>query len=200
MPKPYIPNDKWSKKAAAEGYRARSVYKLKELDEKFRLLHSGMTVVDLGAAPGSWLQYVVEKVHPQRGDTSPHCGKVIGIDLQEIEPIEGVDTFKADITDADALSSILPENIGLIISDLAPKTSGRKDIDQWKSIELSQAVLNVARDRLKPGGKCVMKVLRGEDFDEFIRDCKQEFQDVTTFCAKASRDRSREIYVIVVKH
>ena len=189
MPKPYTPNDKWSRKATEEGYRARSVYKLIEIDEKFRLLHTGMTVVDLGAAPGSWLQYVVQKVGSK--------GTAIGVDLTEIEPIEGADTFVADITDKDALDSILPENFGLIISDLAPKTSGRKDIDQWKSIELSQSVLDVARDRLKPNGKCVMKILRGEDFDEFIRDCKEEFQNVITFSAKASRDRSREIYVIV---
>jgi 23S rRNA (uridine2552-2'-O)-methyltransferase len=190
MPKPYTPNDKWSQKATAEGYRARSVYKLIELDEKFRLIHPGMTVLDLGAAPGSWLQYTAQKVGPK--------GTVIGVDLTEIEPIEGAQTFVADITDNKALEKILPAHVGLILSDLAPKTSGIQDIDQWKSIELSQAVLAVARERLKPGGVCVIKVLRGADFDEFLRDAKKEWADVRTFSAKASRDRSKEIYVLLV--
>ncbi|MDP6562097.1 MAG: RlmE family RNA methyltransferase, partial [Candidatus Peribacteraceae bacterium] len=133
MPKRYTPNDKWSQKAAAEGYRARSVYKLMELDEKFRLIKPGMTILDLGAAPGSWSQYAAEILDGN--------GRVIAIDLTEIEPIEGVETHIADITDTKALDAILPEKVDLIISDLAPKTSGIKDIDQWKSVELSQTVL-----------------------------------------------------------
>ena len=197
MPKRYVPNDAWSRKAAAEGYRARSVYKLKELDEKYRLIKPGMTVLDLGAAPGSWSQYVSGKLKVENGKRN---GRIIAIDLQEIEPIEGVETIVADITDSSTLNSQLSTlNCDLILSDLAPKTSGRKDVDQWKSIELSQAVLSVARDRLQPGGRCVMKVLRGEDFDEFLRECKQEWSDVQTCIAKASRDRSREMYVIVRK-
>jgi 23S rRNA (uridine2552-2'-O)-methyltransferase len=191
MPKRYTPNDKWSQKAAAEGYRARSVYKLIELDERFRLIKPGMTVVDLGAAPGSWAQYISE--------VQDGSGRVIAIDLTEIEPIEGVETYVADITDTDALDRILPDQVGLIVSDLAPKTSGIGDIDQWKSIELSQAVVDVMRERLRSGGKCVMKVLRGADFDEFIRECKSEFAEVKTFQASASRDRSKEIYVIIKK-
>lgn len=192
MPKRYIPNDKWSQKAAAEGYRARSVYKLMELDEKFRLINPGMTVLDLGAAPGSWSQYAAEKVR-----NTKYEGRIIGVDLREIEPIDGVETHVADITDSEALEKILPEYVGLIISDLAPKTSGIADIDQWKSIELSQVVLDIARKHLKPKGTCVIKVLRGADFDEFIRECKAEWTEVKTFQARASRDRSKEIYVII---
>jgi len=136
MSKPYIPNDELSRKAKTEGYRARSVYKLKELDEKFNLIKPGMTVLDLGAAPGSWLQYAKEKVGAE--------GKIIGIDLQEIEPIDGVETIQADITqDID-----LP-NADLILSDLAPSTSGIKDVDQWKSIELNQSVEKIAGKLLK---------------------------------------------------
>ena len=188
MPKRYIPNDAWSRKAAEEGYRARSVYKLMELDEKFRLLKPGITVLDLGAAPGSWLQYVVKQVGAK--------GRVIGVDVQEIEPIEGVETHKADIMDTETLS-LLPDKIDLILSDLAPKTSGVKDVDQWKSIELSEAVVAIARDHLAHDGTCVLKVLRGGDFDDFLRDRKKEWRQVNTFSAKASRDRSREVYLIL---
>lgn len=191
MPKPYTPNDKWSQRAAEAGYRARSVYKLQELDEKFRLIRPGMRVLDLGAAPGSWLQYTAETLNGN--------GEAIGVDLQEIEPIEGVTTFVADITDTGAMKEILHGEVDLILSDLAPKTSGIKDVDQWKSIELSEAVVDVARKHLKPGGRCVLKILRGADFDPFLKECKQEWNDVKTFVAKASRDRSKEIYVILRK-
>ena len=184
MSKPYIPNDELSRKAKTEGYRARSVYKLKELDEKFNLIKPGMTVLDLGAAPGSWLQYAKEKVGAE--------GKIIGIDLQEIEPIDGVETIQADITqDID-----LP-NADLILSDLAPSTSGIKDVDQWKSIELNQSVEKIAGKLLKPGGVCVMKVFRGSDFDEFVRELKNKWKTVKTTTVKASRDRSKEIYVLI---
>lgn len=194
MPKRYIPNDSWSRKAAELGFRARSVFKLQELDEKYTLIKPGMTVADLGAAPGSWLQYVSGKLKVASGKCN---GRIIGIDLQEIEPIEGVETYVADITDTAVLQNILPKNADLILSDLAPKTSGIKDVDQWKSIELSQAVLEVARNHLKPGGRCIIKVLRGADFDEFLRECKAEWKAVQTCIPKACRDRSKEIYILV---
>tara|TARA_Y100000310_G_C20533578_1_gene739726 strand:+ start:426 stop:1034 length:609 start_codon:yes stop_codon:yes gene_type:complete len=196
MPKPYIPNDKWSRRAAEEGYRARSVYKLQELDERFRMLKSGMTVLDLGAAPGSWLQYVVEKIGPK--------GTAIGIDLQDMEPIEGTEhLYQADITDISAVEKILAKanetEVGAVISDLAPKTSGIKDVDQWRSVELSEAVVAVADRFLKPGGYCVMKVFRGADFDEFYGKLKNNWKQVKLQHTKASRDRSREVYIVMRK-
>lgn len=191
MSKRYIPNDKWSQKAAAEGFRARSVYKLEELDRKFHLLRTGMTVVDLGAAPGSWLQYSAKKVGQK--------GTVIGIDLQEIEPIEGVQTYVQDITDIDALQEKIPKFADLVLSDLAPKTSGIRDVDQWKSIELSQAVSETAHEILRPKGVCVIKVLRGADFDDFIAECKEKWRAVKILSVKASRERSNEIYVVLWK-
>ncbi|MDP7645567.1 MAG: RlmE family RNA methyltransferase [Candidatus Peribacteraceae bacterium] len=190
MPKRYQPNDQLSQQAKAEGYRARSVYKLKELDEKFNLIKPGMAVLDLGAAPGSWLQYAKERVGSE--------GKVIGIDLQEIEPIDGVETLQADITEPTLLTlPTIPKSIDLILSDLAPSTSGIKDVDQWKSIELNQAVEKIAEQTLKPGGVCVMKVFRGADFDEFVRELKNQWETVKTAQVKASRDRSREIYILI---
>lgn len=206
MPKRYTPNDNWSQKAVSEGFRARSVYKLQEIDEKFRLIKSGMKILDVGAAPGSWLQYVSGKLKVESGKLD---GIVVGLDLQEIEPIEGVDTYVCDITDDAAMKKVMDSYsildtqysilFDLIISDLAPKTSGVKDVDQWRSIELSQAVMHIAESYLRPGGICLMKILRGADFDEFLRDLKRNHRDVRTFIATASRDRSREIYVLVKK-
>jgi len=193
MPKAYTPNDKWSQKALCTGYRARSVYKLMELHERFRLLKPGMTVLDLGAAPGSWLQYSKEKLGPR--------GTLIGMDLEPIEPIEGVMTAVQDITDIEGVRRVLKkegiEHVDLILSDLAPATSGIKDVDQWKSIELSQAVLEVASAFLQNKGVCVLKVLRGADFDPFLKELKNTWKSVKTAQVKASRDRSKEIYVVL---
>ena len=196
MPKPYQPNDKWSQKAAAEGYRARSVYKLMELDTKFRLLKSGMSLLDCGAAPGSWLQYASQKIGPS--------GKAIGIDLTLIEPIaDNVHLYQADMMDPQAIKSILEQEkiqkFDLILSDIAPSTTGVKDVDQWRSIELTQSVLDIASQFLKPKGRCVMKVFRGGDFDDFLRELKREWLQVKVATAKASRDRSREVYVVCEK-
>lgn len=196
MPKPYIPNDKWSQKAAAEGYRARSVYKLMELDEKFRLLKPGMTVIDIGAAPGSWLQYTAEQIGPK--------GKLVGFDLQEIQPVApNVSLHVLDVNDQEMLQTILTREgvtaADLVLSDIAPSTSGVRDVDQWRSIELAQMVLAVAQKYLPAGGRCVVKVFRGADFDEFLGEIKRMWKQVKIATAKASRDRSREVYVVVTK-
>ncbi len=196
MPKPYIPNDKWSRKAAAEGYRARSAYKLMELDERFRLLQPGMMVLDFGAAPGSWLQYVSKKIGPR--------GMVIGFDLTHIEPVaENVITYKVDITDRAKVAEILRrhevEKADLVLSDIAPSTSGIKDIDQWRSIELTDAVLETARDFLKPGGRCAVKIFRGADFDEFLGKVRQHWKNIRLAKVEASRDRSKEVYMVMTR-
>lgn len=196
MPKPYQPNDAWSRKARSEGYRARSVYKLIQIDERYRMLRPGMTVLDCGSAPGSWLQYVSKKIGPR--------GKALGVDLQEIEPVaENVLLRRGDLTDAAAMDALLAEagmtKVDVVLSDIAPATSGIKDVDQWRSIELNQAVVTVAKKYLKPGGWCVLKVFRGADFDEFLRELKLKWRDVKTVHAAASRDRSFEIYVVMKK-
>jgi 23S rRNA (uridine2552-2'-O)-methyltransferase len=193
MAKPYIPNDKWSQRAAKEGYRARSVYKLMELDDKFGLIKSGMTVIDLGAAPGSWMQYTAKKVGKN--------GMVYGFDLQEIVPVaDNVKTFVMDITDKFALEDAL-RNEGvreadLVLSDIAPNTSGIKDYDQARSIELAQATIAIASDMLVPGGFFAVKVFRGSDFDEFYRQVKHDWYDVKVVEALATRDSSSEVYVV----
>jgi len=194
MPKPYTPNDRWSQLAAREGYRARSAYKLMELDERFRLIKPGMTIIDLGAAPGSWLQVAAEKIGSN--------GRVIGVDLQPIEHItDNVTTIQHDITDANGLAETIKKyditQCDLILSDLAPNTSGVKDVDQWRSIELSQAVIAIAEKLLKPKGVCVFKILRGADFDAFLGELKRTWKNIKIVKVKASRDRSREVYVVI---
>ncbi len=194
MPKPYIPNDKWSQKAAQEGFRARSVYKLIELDLRLHLLRPGMTVLDLGAAPGSWLQYTSKRIGP--------TGRAIGVDLTAIESIApNVTLAQLDVTNDEALTSLLASQhidaIDLMLSDIAPSTSGVKDVDQWRSVELAQSVIAVASRLLKPQGFCVVKVFRGADFDEFLRGIKAQgiWNDPRVMQVQASRDRSREVYV-----
>lgn len=193
MPKPYIPRDAWAVKAAQEGYRARSVYKLQELDSRFHLLRHGMTVLDIGAAPGSWLQYVSRQIGEK--------GRALGLDLQAIDAIAPhVITEICDITDEAAVERSIAaaklQQVDLMLSDIAPNTSGIKDVDQWRSIELCQHVLEIARRHLTPRGSLVMKVFRGADFDEFLASCRSQYARVTTISVKASRDRSKEVYVV----
>ncbi len=211
MPKPYVPNDKWSQKAQAEGYRARSVYKLQQLDERFHLLQEKQRVLDLGAAPGSWLQYVSKMIGPK--------GVGIGVDRTVIEPIaENIHTIQQDILETETvvdrvldLLDTLPGRpnlrdhdhdaggwkFDLVLSDLAPNTSGIHDVDQWRSVELSQAVVAVAARILKANGTCVIKILRGADFDEFLRTCKRDWKSVRIFRAETTRDRSTEVYLLL---
>ncbi len=233
MPKPYIPNDHWSRRAQAEGYRARSVYKLMELDQRFHLLQPGITVLDLGAAPGSWLQYAAKRVGP--------TGLVIGVDTEAIAPVgANAITLHRDITNIEevvasvqraiekrrplssesshsgpAFGSEEPSGseregpsgprtagssescrVDLVLSDAAPQTSGIKDIDQWRSLELGYAVLGIATKVLRRGGTCVLKVFRGADFDAFLKDVRREWRSVRLVTVKASRDRSREVYLV----
>lgn len=193
MPRPYTPNDKLAQKARHRGFRARSVFKLEELDEKFNLIEEGMAVLDLGSAPGSWLQYTAGKIGPD--------GLAIGIDLKEIAPIaHNTITYVADITDIKRIKQILSkfnlDKVDLILSDIAPNTTGIKYVDQKRSVELNQAIAGTAKQFLVPRGKLVMKVFSGEDLPQFIKDLKRMFRNVAVTKVDASRDRSREVYII----
>ena len=198
MPKHFSPQDHYYHQAKKDGYRARSAYKLLEILKKFpKFLRRGSNVLDIGSAPGSFLQVLGEK---------NNGGKVIGVDLQKIEkfpknyPAE-LHLIQGDIFEETTAEAIF-ERVGnrkldVITSDLAPKTSGIKDVDQWKSIELNQRVLEICEKFLKPNGNLVAKIFRGADFDEFwVEEFRGQFKEAKTFKPKSCRDRSVEFFMI----
>jgi len=194
MSQSFVVRDKYFQQAKQEGYRARSAYKLKEIQRKFKLIKKGDAVVDLGAAPGSFMQVILELV----GDK----GQVFGIDLQDIEAFDrpNVHRMKADIFNKEEVMAALQskgfEKIDVLTSDLAPKTSGIKDVDQGLSAELTDQALYISTQVLKPGGHFVGKVFEGADFQWLLRRVKRKFKTVKVFKPKACRDRSYETYII----
>jgi len=194
MSTPYIHHDKYFAKAQARGLRARSVFKLEEIQQKFHLFKPSLDVLDLGAAPGSWLQYVAMM--------SPPPSILVGVDLLPIDWIAPhVKTIVGDIFSIDIelkIRTVHPDNFPIIISDLAPKTSGMKEVDHLRSLDLSRRVLDLARQLIAPSGTLVLKVFQGSDFSEFTKDVKKLFSQVSLFKPKSSRVSSREIYLIAI--
>lgn len=189
MPKPYVVQDKFFHKAKEQNLRARSAFKLDEIQQKFHLVKPGHCVADLGAAPGSWSQRLSQWVGPQ--------GVVFALDQQEIEPLgKNVKIFQLDLTDR-----VLLEHLGLtrvdgVVADLAPKTTGVHDADAYHSAELNHVVLDFCLDHLKPGGYVVTKIFQGEEFNEVLNRIKKLFSKVKCHKPEASRDRSRETYIV----
>ena len=185
-------HDPFVKLAQKEGYRSRAAYKLLGLDERDHLLKAGMTVVDLGAAPGGWCQVAAKKVGEK--------GRVIGIDLLPVEPMAGVLLFEADFTSDEGLA--LVENaldgrkVDLVLSDMAPNLSGVKDADQAKHYALAELALDFAVQWLKPDGAFVVKVFQGAGFEDFVRQARQVFRQVNVRKPDASRDESRENFLV----
>lgn len=186
--------DKFFNKAKEAGYRARSAFKLQAIDEKYHLLKSGMKVLDLGAAPGSFLQYISEKIGEK--------GIAIGIDLQEIEDLElpNVKAYVGDIFDEELYKKCVQENglnqFDLITSDLAPKTTGIPFVDGGASLDLSLQVLEVARKYLRRGGGVVMKILPGFNEGDLIGEVKKDFKQVRKYRPQAVRKTSGESYIV----
>lgn len=185
-------NDEYVKRSQKDGYRSRAAYKLIELQEKDRFIKPGQVVVDLGAAPGGWLQVVQPLVGRK--------GLVVGLDLLEIQPIQGVELIQGDFREESILAR-LEEKLGdrqvdLVISDMAPNVSGLAAVDQPRSMFLCELALDFCRHSLKPGGGFVTKVFQGEGFDEYFRDLKSSFGRVVTRKPKASRPKSREVYLV----
>lgn len=190
MSKPFNPKDRYYHLAKEEGFRARSAYKLQEIQLRTKILKKGMHVLDLGAAPGSWAQVTAPLIRP---------GFVIAIDLEPMEDIPHVTSIRGDIFSEDVankIAAIYPQKFDVILSDLAPKTSGIKDVDQFKSVELNAQVLTYAERYLKKGGTVVMKLFMGGDFPEFQKKLKLQFKEVRHIKPKATRDRSVEVYLI----
>lgn len=185
-------DDEFVRRARAEGYRSRAVYKLLEIKEKFNLLKPGQCVVDLGAAPGGWSQVAIKGVGSK--------GKVIASDILEIEPIPDVTFIQGDFTDPEPFDQIMKaindHAVDLVISDMAPNMSGMRQVDQPKSVYLVELAIDLAEQVLRPGGALVCKCFEGEGIDDIRNGFRQRFKKVSNFKPKSSRNRSREIFVI----
>jgi 23S rRNA (uridine2552-2'-O)-methyltransferase len=184
--------DPYVQKAQREGYRSRACYKLLELQDKDRLIRPGMTVLDLGSAPGGWSQVAVELVG--------HQGRVVASDILPMDNIAGVEFVQGDFTEDEVFEGLLtaigPEPVDVVISDMAPNMSGMSAVDQPRSIYLVELALDMSRRVLVEGGVFVTKVFHGEGFDEVFQGAKSSFETVLTRKPKASRPRSREVYLI----
>ena len=207
--------DDYYNRAKQQGYRARSAYKLKQLDEETNLFEEGDTVVDLGAAPGGWLQVAAEKVGPQ--------GRVVGVDFQSIDDLEPhqVKTMRGDMTEEQTRDRLRRELgiaerssagnqnaepsgdveddervVDVVISDMAPNMTGEYELDHARSVHLARTAFETALQYLKPGSDFVVKVFQGRDLDDFREDVEEEFQYVRTIAPPASRDASSEVYLV----
>ncbi|AEH60364.1 ribosomal RNA methyltransferase RrmJ/FtsJ [Methanosalsum zhilinae DSM 4017] len=176
--------------AKSDGYRSRASYKLQQINKKFNVIKRNDTVVDLGAAPGGWLQVAREL----------SGGKVVGVDLRRIKPIESVDTIKGDITSESTVNKILDlvgeHGADVVICDAAPNMSGNWSLDHARSIDLANSAFECSQKILRPGGNFVVKVFQGDMFKEFIDRVKSEFVHTKAYNPEASRSQSAEIYVI----
>lgn len=187
-------NDPYVAAARREGWRSRAVYKLIELDERFHLLKPGQKIVDLGAAPGGWAQYAAKKVGSTTGQ-----GKVVGIDLLDIEPIAGVEFAVMDFLDPDAparLKEMLGGEADGVLSDMAANTTGHKKTDHLRIVHLAELAIEFAREVLAPGGYFVAKVFQGGAEGELLNILKRDFASVRHVKPKASRADSAELYVL----
>lgn len=176
--------DPYVRKARKEGYRSRAAYKLLELDEKHSLFKPGMTVLDLGAAPGGWSQVAVQKVMPG--------GRVIAVDVLEMAPISGVTVMKGDFRQF----SIEPSRADVVLSDVSPNLSGIPNVDQARLLALSLAAIEVCAKILKRDGVFVVKAFHGEAFDELLERLEAVFKKVKVAKPSASRGESAETYVV----
>lgn len=192
-------NDPYVKRAQAEGYRGRAAYKILELDEKFRFLVPGARVVDLGCAPGGWCQVAVKRVNALGEKTGKAVGRVLGIDLQEVEPIAGAEIHQLDfMSDGadDQVKTWLGGKAEVVMSDMAAAASGHKQTDHLRIMALCEAAAYFAFDVLEQGGTFVAKVLAGGAEGELQKLLKQKFEKVANVKPPASRSDSSEKFVV----
>jgi len=185
-------DDHYVKLAQQKGLRSRAAFKLLELQEKYGLMRAGMTVVDLGAAPGGWCQLAASLVGEK--------GSVIALDILHMEPLPGVHFIEGDFTEKEALqeleSALAGQMVDLVLSDMAPNITGMAVTDQAKAMYLAELALEFVKSQLKPGGNFVVKLFQGEDFDAYVQEVRQLFRTVQVRKPKASRPRSREVYLL----
>ncbi|MGE8069306.1 23S rRNA (uridine(2552)-2'-O)-methyltransferase RlmE [Pseudomonas sp. NPDC089569] len=185
-------NDPYVKQAQKDGYRSRASYKLLEVQEKYKLIRPGMSVVDLGAAPGGWSQVTSRLIGGQ--------GRLIASDILEMDSIPDVTFIQGDFTQDEVLARILEavgnSQVDLVISDMAPNMSGTPAVDMPKAMFLCELALDLAARILKPGGNFLIKIFQGEGFDVYLKDARQKFDKVQMIKPDSSRDSSREQYLL----
>jgi 23S rRNA (uridine2552-2'-O)-methyltransferase len=186
--------DEFVRRARDAGLRSRAAFKLMEVDERDHLLKPGMTVVDLGAAPGAWSVYA-------RGRAGA-AGRVLAVDLLPVESIPGVEFIQGDFSEEPVLQDLLDrlgdQAVDLVLSDMAPNISGIAAVDQARSMNLAELALDFAERTLRPGGAILIKVFQGQGYPEYLNMLRQRFERVVTRKPKASRGRSREIYLLAL--
>ena len=183
--------DYYYRMAKRENYRSRASYKLKQINEKFHIIKTGNSVIDLGSAPGGWSQVAVELT----GDT----GTVISIDIDPMKPIKGVKFIQGDMLlpeTIEKIEAVIEEKVNAVISDMSPNISGHYSYDQVRSVELAEMALHTAEKLLRPGGNFVAKVFQGEMFPDFLKEARKKFRMVKVHSPKASRAASSEVYVV----
>ena len=185
-------NDPYVQRARADGYRSRASFKLMEIDDRDHLIRAGEVVVDLGATPGGWSQIAAKRMQGK--------GRVIALDLLEMEPLYGVDFIQGDFREESVLklleTMLAGEKVGLVLSDMAPNMSGILLSDQARVMHLAELGLEFSRNWLKPNGAFLVKVFQGYGFEEFVREMRQVFKTVSSRKPDASRDRSAELYLL----
>ena len=182
--------DIYVRKSKLEGYRSRAVYKLQEIQKKFKVINNGMSIVDLGAAPGSWSEFISRKFKNI---------KLVAIDLKELDKIENVTHIKGDFTDEITQKKIeknFDEKIDLVVSDMAVNTTGNKNVDSLVTGELSIEAMNFSLKILKKNGIFVSKIFMGSSFNEIVADAKKKFREVNIFKPLSSRKDSKESFII----
>ncbi len=182
--------DGYYRQAKKVGYRSRSAFKLKQINDRYKVISSRDKVIDLGAAPGGWSQVAKEIVGGK--------GVVVGVDIQKIEPIEGVTFLKGDLTKSETLENIssIVTNVDVVISDMSPNITGNYSMDHARSIDLAEKALETAKNLLKEDGNFVVKVFQGDLFEDFLKEIKSLFRFTKVHSPKASRKSSSEVYVI----
>jgi len=182
--------DIYVRQSQVDGYRARSAYKLIEIDEKFKILKNGISVIDLGASPGSWSQYIARTVK---------SGRLVSIDLKGMEEIENTVQIKGDFTDLESqekIKGLFKSKVDVVVSDMAVNTTGIKDIDAIYTGELAMEAMNFSKEMLVKEGRFVSKIFLGSSFNEIVALGKKIFKEVKVFKPKSSRKESKESFII----
>ncbi len=183
-------DDEYVKQSKKDGYRSRAVYKLKEIDEKYKLFKPGCVLIDLGAAPGSWCEYAVRKLKGR--------GRIIALDILPMDAMDGVEIITGDFLEESVFNELLnmlgSDKPDLVICDMAPNMSGQQAIDIPRAMYMAELALDLSQQVLKPGGRLLVKLFQGEGFDATVLQMREQFGRVVIRKPKASRARSKEVY------